>query len=290
MKTLIITCLIFSAFCFFLLWLFKNKVVKGMVGEIFVGFFLKKLLDKDQYQVMNDILIPDRKGGTTQIDHIVFSKFGIFVVETKNWGGKIYGEADSEYWKQYFFGNKPENLFNPIKQNIKHIKCLAELTGASEKCFMSAVIVLGFSILKNKDRIPESVGHSIPGLINYIKSYREEIMTADELAAVVAAVKKHRLKNSLHNRRAHTEYVKNNIIANKKSAGKRAPERVPAAVNIQETAVAVEVAEEPERPDPPRFCPICGSLMVERVASKGKNQGKLFWGCSKYPCPGRRFK
>ena len=290
MKTLIITCLIFSAFCFFLLWLFRKNSVKGMAGEIFVGYFLKKLLDKDQYQIVNDVLIPDQYGGTTQIDHIVFSQYGIFVIETKNWGGKIYGEADSEYWKQYFFGNKPNNHSNPIKQNIKHIKCLAELTGASEKCFMSAVIVLGFSILKNKDRIPESVGHSIPGLINYIKSYREEIMTAEELAAIVETIAKHRLKNSFRNKRAHTKYVKDNIIAKKQSAGKRVPKSEPAAENIQETAVAVEVAEEPERPDPPRFCPICGSLMVERVSGKGKNQGQLFWGCSKYPCPGRRFK
>ena len=289
MKTLIITCLIFSAFCFFLLWLFKNKVVKGMAGEMFVGFCLKKLLDKDQYQVISDILIPDRNGGTTQIDHIVFSKFGIFVVETKNWGGKIYGEANSEYWKQYFFGNKPNKFSNPIKQNIKHIKCLAEVTGAPEKCFINTIIFCG-STLKNRDRIPASVVPGVTSLINYIKSYCEELMTAEELAAAVDAIEKHRLKNSLHNRRAHTEYVKNNIIANKKSAGKRAPERVPAAVNIQETAVAVEVAEEPERPDPPRLCPICGSLMVERVSGKGKNQGKLFWGCSKYPCPGRRFK
>lgn len=283
MTTLIISCFIFLAFCMFLLWLFKDKRVKGMAGEIFVGFFLKKLLDKDQYQVMNDILIPDQKGGTTQIDHIVFSRFGIFVIETKNLGGKIYGEADSEYWKQYFFGNKPENLFNPIKQNIKHIKCLAEVTGAPEKCFMSAVIVLGFSILKNKDRIPESVGHSIPGLINYIKSYREEIMTAEELAAIVETIAKHRLKNSFRNKRAHTKYVKDNIIAKKQSAGKRVPKSEPAAVNIQETAVAVEAAEEPERPDPPRICKWCGSLMVERVSNKGKNPGHIFWGCSNYP-------
>ena len=290
MTTLIISCFIFWAFCMFLLWLFKDKRVKGMAGEIFVGYFLKKLLDKDQYQIVNDVLIPDQYGGTTQIDHIVFSRYGIFVIETKNWGGKIYGKDSSKYWDKYIFGKKFLE-YNPIIQNGKHIKSLAELTGASEKCFMSAVIVLGFSILKNKDRIPESVGHSIPGLINYIKSYREEIMTAEELAAIVETIAKHRLKNSFRNKRAHTKYVKDNIIAKKQSAGKRVPKSEPAAENIQETAVAVEVTEEPERPDPPRFCPICGSLMVERVSGKGKNQGQLFWGCSKYPhCPGKRFK
>lgn len=282
MKTLIITCLIFSAFCFFLLWLFKKKSVKGMAGEMFVGFFLKKLLDKNQYQVISDILIPDRNGGTTQIDHIVFSKFGIFVVETKNWGGKIYGEADSEYWKQYFFGNKPNKFSNPIKQNVKHIKCLAEVTGAPEKCFINTIIFCG-STLKNRDRIPASVVPGVTSLINYIKSYCEELMTAEELAAAVDAIEKHRLKNTLHNRRAHTEYVKNNIIANKQSAGKRVPKSEPAAENIQNVAVEVKSIDDSEMPDPPRICKWCGSLMVERVSNKGKNPGHIFWGCSNYP-------
>ena len=116
MTTLIISCFIFLAFCMFLLWLFKDKRVKGMAGEIFVGYFLKKLLDKDQYQIVNDVLIPDQYGGTTQIDHIVFSQYGIFVIETKNWGGKIYGKDTSKYWDKYIFGKKflEYNIIRPF--------------------------------------------------------------------------------------------------------------------------------------------------------------------------------
>ena len=36
-------------------------------------------------------------------------------------------------------------------------------------------------------------------------------------------------------------------------------------------------------------CPKCGSLMQRRTAKSGPNQGRQFWGCSKWPdCNGRR--
>ena len=30
-------------------------------------------------------------------------------------------------------------------------------------------------------------------------------------------------------------------------------------------------------------CPKCGSLMIKRLAKRGRNTGKYFYGCSKYP-------
>jgi ssDNA-binding Zn-finger/Zn-ribbon topoisomerase 1 len=40
-------------------------------------------------------------------------------------------------------------------------------------------------------------------------------------------------------------------------------------------------------------CPKCKSVMVTRVASKGKHYGKAFWGCSQHRetgCKGVRMK
>lgn len=60
---------------------------------------------------------------TTQIDHIVVSIHGIFVIETKNYKGWIYGNSNNEYWTQNIYGNK-YSLYNPLLQNKNHIKSL----------------------------------------------------------------------------------------------------------------------------------------------------------------------
>ena len=44
----------------------------------------------DEYHVMDDVMLKTTNG-TTQIDHIVVSKYGIFAIETKNYRGEIYG-------------------------------------------------------------------------------------------------------------------------------------------------------------------------------------------------------
>ena len=69
-------------------WLKETNDGKGISGELVASYFLNKL-DKSEYYIINNIIlkIGDR---TTQIDHIVVSPYGIFVIETKDWKGKIY--------------------------------------------------------------------------------------------------------------------------------------------------------------------------------------------------------
>lgn len=71
----------------------------GDYGEKRVSSFLEDL-DCEDYRVYNDLLI--RNGNyTTQVDHIVISRYGVFVLETKNVHGKVYGGGNAEFWKQY---------------------------------------------------------------------------------------------------------------------------------------------------------------------------------------------
>jgi len=104
---------------FFLLrWLIQSK---GKVGEKVVAGKLDRL-PKDQYRVLNNVTIPTPKG-SSQIDHVVVSVYGIFVIETKNYNGWIYGGENSEYWTQNIYGNKYQ-LYNPILQNAGHVRAL----------------------------------------------------------------------------------------------------------------------------------------------------------------------
>lgn len=94
---------------------------KGKVGEKRVANKLDKL-PEDKYRVLNDVMLRT-KNGTSQIDHIVVSVYGIFVIETKFYQGWIYGGENSEYWTQNIYGNK-STFYNPILQNAGHVRVL----------------------------------------------------------------------------------------------------------------------------------------------------------------------
>ena len=106
---------------------------KGTRGERLVGSELAEL--PDEYYVLNDVLLKTWNGKTSQIDHIVVSKYGVFVIETKNYSGKIYGSENAMYWKEYFnsyrryyWGDSESyDLYNPVKQNEGHIRTLKKL-------------------------------------------------------------------------------------------------------------------------------------------------------------------
>ena len=103
-----------------ILKLSKRKIL-GIMGEAKCSSILRRL-PKDKYNVVNDILIKHDKG-TTQIDHVVVSIYGIFVIETKNYNGKIYGNDTSDNWTKSVYG-KHFPFYNPIKQNYGHIKAI----------------------------------------------------------------------------------------------------------------------------------------------------------------------
>jgi hypothetical protein len=102
----------------------NHPKIKGMIGERKVRKELTKL-SPSSYRVLNNIIIKANKG-TTQVDHIVISPVGIFVIETKNYKGRIYGNDDSEYWTQSIYGHKTK-FSNPIRQNWGHIYALKNL-------------------------------------------------------------------------------------------------------------------------------------------------------------------
>ena len=73
----------------------------GKRGEKAVIRRLMKLEPEGTYHVINDIIL-NGKYGLTQIDHIVVSLYGVFVLETKNLTGTIYGDARSKEWIKYY--------------------------------------------------------------------------------------------------------------------------------------------------------------------------------------------
>jgi len=94
---------------------------RGAVGERIVQKRLEKL--GEEYRAYHDLYVEDAQYGLTQIDHVVVSKYGLHVIETKHYKGWIFGGENQKYWTQIIFKNK-QKFYNPIRQNYGHIEAL----------------------------------------------------------------------------------------------------------------------------------------------------------------------
>lgn len=99
-------------------------LIKGFLGEASISTLLHGL-DKEEYKILHNVMI--RAGlGTTQIDHIIVSRYGIFVIEVKNYKGWILGSENGREWTQSVYGHK-NRFMNPIHQNYGHVKAIESL-------------------------------------------------------------------------------------------------------------------------------------------------------------------
>lgn len=97
----------------------KSPAWKGKSGERAVKSVLGQTTPGFQY-VLNDYIIV-QDGKSSQIDHILLNSHGIFVIETKNYSGKIYGKENQLQWTQSLnYGREKHSFYNPIKQNATH--------------------------------------------------------------------------------------------------------------------------------------------------------------------------
>ena len=98
------------------------------------------------YRSLHDLTLPTLDG-TTQIDHVIVSNFGVFVIETKDLTGWIFGDERSRKWTQSIYGNRYQ-FMNPLRQNYKHQKAVENLLGLGTRCVHSVVVFVGNSEFK----------------------------------------------------------------------------------------------------------------------------------------------
>jgi len=116
----------------------KNFENLGQWGEYVTEFAINKKI-KGKYVVLKNIYIPHEEK-TTEIDLIMVHEKGIFVFESKNYSGTIYGEIDQLNWIQVLDNGSKNKFYNPIRQNQTHIKALAKYLDLPEEDFLSYVI------------------------------------------------------------------------------------------------------------------------------------------------------
>jgi len=145
---------------------------KGAAGEWAVNRALLKNLDPDEYQVLHDLLIPDGKGGMTQIDHVVVSAFGIFVIETKNWDCWVHGSDRGREWTLTYLKGGRKKAMNPLHQNEGHVKTIVTLLGVKREHCHNLVFINPLSQIKTGP----ITGVFQQGLSAHIRSFRETVI------------------------------------------------------------------------------------------------------------------
>ncbi len=216
--------------------------VKGYFGELSIRIWLS-FLDKSKYKVINDVMIPSGNGKTAQIDHIVVSIYGIFVIETKNYKGWIFGNENSQNWTQVIYRTKNQ-FYNPILQNKGHVKALKRLLVDYPDTKYIPIVVFTSKANFKKLNVNSHVVYSL-GLNRIIKKYNKEIITSNDIESISNIILSSNIDDTSA-RKEHVARIHENKGKSKKAAGSE--------------------------------CPWCRGQLVERKGKYGK-----FIGCGNYP-------
>lgn len=215
--------------------------IKGFMGEKTVAAVLS-LLPRSRYKVINNVVL-DTGDRTSQIDHVVVSDFGVFVIETKNYKGWILGHESSQYWTQVIYKRK-EKLYNPIRQNNGHIMALKHhLTAFPGIRYIPIVVFSNSATIKVKST---SAVINTSRLLRVIRQYTEEVLTEYEKNAIFEKINVVNISTS-YSRKQHIRSIKRR-------------------------------KQELDRKIQQNECPRCGGALVTREGKFGK-----FKGCSNFP-------
>lgn len=238
--------------------LFRLPTVKGWIGETILHTGLRLLLPSARYHLMRNVTLPTRDG-STQIDHVVVSRHGVFVIETKNYGGWIFGKPDDKMWTQKFPG-RSSAFQNPLRQNVKHVRTLAELTGLDDKALFSQIVFVGNCSFKTP--MPANVG-KLKACLAAIRGRDEVLLSDDEVARVLERIRTGRLAPTRATHKAHVRHVQALVDAKRAEAGARAHDHA--------------------------ACPQCGAAVDEYTYKTGGKSGQSFHGCTRFPACGYRI-
>ncbi len=234
----------------------SQETIKGKQGEAYIHNILMQL--PVDYTVFDDVVLKTASG-TTQIDHVVVSKYGVFAIETKNYRGEIYGNDNRHEWKQIIvtdvtFGKKwwktysyvTRNYFyNPVMQSVAHANAINKaLVDWPNLKVVPIVVFAGTAVLNGVDTQHHVVYSD--QLLATIQSYNVPLISD----AVVDRIKYCLIYKNVRDQVDDRTHV-NNVYAAKQNYNDKVASGV---------------------------CPRCGGKIVLRNGRYGS-----FYGCQNYP-------
>jgi hypothetical protein len=181
-----------------------KKIFKGWIGEKKSALTIWASLDNQTYRRFHNLIIPS-DNGTAQIDHLLISSYGVFIVETKNKDGWIYGSEEKADWTQILFKEK-YSFQNPLRQTYRQKKILANFIHINESYIYPIIYFVGDSNFKTK--MPGNVLDS--GLARYVKNFTQHVLSSEEVKRVINFIEQHQLNSNLTNT-DHVRSLENRI-------------------------------------------------------------------------------
>lgn len=249
-----------------------NLIIKNVFGASLTGKYGEKLIEKELKElhyygkdgkVLRNVYIPKENGETSEIDVLYITQKGIFVIESKNYSGWVFGDEKSEYWTVMLPNKEKNKLYNPIKQNKTHLKWLSNylvkdiplysIIVFSERCELKKITVdnTNIYVIQRNDLCYtiKNIWDNVPEILNN-KDVEEIYNKLFQLTNVDEAIKQAHINNISKKYNKQIDNEKESITEN----------------NFTE-----------------HVCPKCGGKLILRTAKKGDNIGKQFYGCSNYP-------
>ena len=225
-------------------------------------------------KVLRNVYLPKDNGETSEVDVIFITQKGIFVFESKNYSGWIFGDEKNKNWTAMLPNRQKNQFYNPILQNKTPMKWMGNYVGEdvplfsiivfSERCELKKVTVESSDVkVIKRDRTYATVRDiwdRSPDVIpdERIDELYEKLVVLTNVDEAVKA--------------AHIDNI--NQKYKKESVKQEEPVK-------QEQPVKEEEPAKEEQHD--LICPRCGSPLVLRTAKKGENAGNQFYGCSAFP-------
>lgn len=243
---------------FDLLEMAAERIADQIFDNNWTGKYGEKLTERElrlvslfgrKGKTLKNLYLPKDDGGTSEIDLIYITQKGIFVIESKNYSGWIFGNSKDQYWTQSLPDGTKNRFYNPIKQNQIHLKWLRQ--------FLKQDITLYSFIVFSERCELKKVTFDEPNV---------DVMNRDELYATVRDVW-NQAPDTLSGEMVEQLYEMLEPLTHADSATKQA--HIDA---IQENKQAAEA-----------LCPQCGAKLILRTAKKGVNAGNQFYGCSAFP-------
>ena len=263
----------------------------GKLGELYTAQELKYVqLFGRKGRILRNVYVPKDNGETSEIDLLYITQKGIFVFESKNYSGWIFGDEKGQKWTMMLPNKEKHSFYNPVKQNQTHFIWLRNYIGEniplfsiivfSERCELKKITIVSQDVKVIKRDLTYAA-------VRDIWDKNEDRLSGEEVENLYIKLR-NLTKVSKETKENHIQNIKDKYgDSGKKSERQEEPVKTPENVVLEpEKNIIKEVeAEEPniEKAETDKICPRCGKKMVLRTAKKGENAGKQFWGCSGFP-------
>lgn len=178
---------------------------QGRLAEQEVSLVLHNL--GVEYHVFDDVMLKTRSG-STQIDHVVISPYGVFVIETKSHKGMIFGDCNSQNWTQVLFdktGQKNHQFYSPYKQNFGHLRNLYKHLNLDYSCFLGIIVFTNGDVNLSRLQCPNAIYGQY--LSSVILSHRDILLSDFQVCTACNILNSINIQ-SPYMARKHKSYVK----------------------------------------------------------------------------------